>query len=194
MAIRFSKEKAQRVKQETINRDGAVTSQAIEIQSPGKFQFVRCRGNSLEDLILAHTCKIFDPDGEEAQYIIQCENKQKLEKIYELCDYKVSTKYLAPMIDNFGTEFLWTVSCSMNGKQQGFHISGNKALELSQEKWCRILWGGKRGWITRTPVNQEKFKEPQFSNLTDEEIINIACHNRVITDTDHEALQRHQGA
>ena len=111
-----------------------------------------------------------------------------------MVDFKVVRKYLAPMVDCYGTEFLWPVTKSLNGKESAMCISGKNALESSMRNWVKITWGNKRNWVVRTPNNQDQFKEPEFSKLNDEEIINIAYYDRVITDTNHEALKRYQGS
>ncbi len=191
--IRFSKEKAQRVKQTIINTDGETTSQSIEVLSPSGFHFVRCRGNTLDDLLEADTCKLFDPDGTKVEYLIQIEDEQMFASVGKLVDFKIIRKYLAPMVDCYGTEFLWPVTQSKNGKIDSFCVSGRRALESAMSNWVKITWGGKRNWIVRTPTNQEQFGEPKFTKISDEEIINIAYFNRIITDTNHEALKRYQG-
>ena len=193
MTIKFSKEKAKRVKSQIINTDGNITSQSIEVSGPSGFHFIKCRVPSIDDLLVADTCKLFDPDGEKIEYLIQCEEKTTERKIFELVDFKVVRKYLAPMVDCYGTEFLWPVTKSLNGKESAMCISGKNALESAMRNWVKITWGNKRNWVVRTPNNQDQFKEPEFSKLNDEEIINIAYYNRVITDTTHEALRRYQG-
>jgi len=194
MTIRFSKEKAQRVKQQVVATDGEVSSQGLEVSTPSSYHFVRCRGSSMDDLLVADTCKMFDPDGEKVEYLIQCEEDQVFSKISELVDHKIQRKYLAPMVDCYGSEFLWPVAQTINGKASSFCISGKNALESAMTNWVKITWGGKgRYWVVRTPVNQDQLKEPQFSKITDEQIINIAYYNRIITDTTHEALKRYQG-
>ena len=191
--IKFSKEKAKRIKQTIVNTDGETTSHSIAVNTPSSFHFVRCRGNTLDDLIEADTCKLFDPDGEKVEYLIQSEEEQILSTIAEKGDYKVVRKSLAPMVDCYGTEFLWPVTLSQNGKVNAFCISGRIALESAMRNWVKITWMGKRHWDVRTPSNQEQFGEPQFTKISDEEIINIAYFNRIITDTNHEALRRYQG-
>ena len=191
--IRFSKEKAKRIKQTIVNTDGETTSHSIAVDTPSKFHFVRCRGESLDDLIEADTCKLFDPDGEKVEYLIQSEEEQILSTIAEKVDYKVIRKSLAPMVDCYGTEFLWPVTLSQNGKVNAFCISGRIALESAMRNWVKITWMGKRHWDVRTPPNQERWGEPKFTKISDEEIVNIAYFNRIITDTNHEALKRYQG-
>ena len=194
MTIKFSKEKAKRVKSESVNLDGNITSQSIEVSTPSSYHFIKCRVSSMDDLLVADTCKLFDPDGEKIEYIIQCDDEIVERKIFELVDFKVVRKYLAPMIDCYGSEFLWPVAQSVNGKVSSFCISGKMALEKAMRNWVKITWGGKgRYWVVRTAPNQEQFKEAEFSKITDEEIINIAYYNRILTDTNHESLKRYQG-
>ena len=92
--IKFSKEKAKRIKQTIVNTDGETTSHSIEVSSPTGFHFVRCRGNTLDDLIEADTCKLFDPDGTKVEYLIQSEEEQVLSTIASMVDYKVVRKSL----------------------------------------------------------------------------------------------------
>jgi len=194
MTIRFSKDKAQRIAQQIVSTDGDVSSQGLEVSTPSSYHFVRCRGSSMDDLLKADTCKLFDPDGEKVEYLIQCEEDQVFTKISELVDFKIVRKFLAPMVDCYGSEFLWPVAQTINGKVSSFCISGKNALEQAMTNWVKITWGGKgRYWVVRTPGNQEQLGEPQFSKIADEDLINIAYTNRIITDTNHEALRRYQG-
>jgi len=193
--FKFSRALAKKTKQETIETHGEAVSQSIEVASPGKKDFCRARGNSLDDLIWAHTCIITDPDGEPNEYIIQCRDETIRKKVFEILDNKVNLKILAPMINSFEEEFIWAVNQNATGKNKAWQISGKKALMQSQKEWVRITWKGmNRGYVCTRPLSPERYGEPKFTNIDDETLVNIAFDGRVITNLEHEALKRHQGA
>jgi hypothetical protein len=73
--------------------------------------------------------------------------------------------------------------------------SGRKAIELAQKEWVRVIWKGmNHGFVCTKPLNQQRFSEPVWSKLKDEELINLAFDKRIITSVDDDALLRHQGA
>ena len=190
--VRFDKEAAKRTKQEVIESEGDLSSKAVEVHSPGNKGFIRVREG---DLIHVHTCKILDPDGEPVEYIIQAPDKKVRRKIIEILNDKVSLKILAICVNSFEEEFIWPVSQSANGTHKAWMNSGRKAIEAAQKEWVRVIWKGMNyGFVCTKPLNQQKFSEPVWSKLSDEELINLAFDKRIITTTDHEALLRHQGA
>ena len=51
------------------------------------------------------------------------------------------------------------------------------------------MWEKKRGWVTRPPGGIIE-KKPEFSELTTEQLIDIAFEDRIIRDVSHEAVKR----
>jgi len=77
----FRKELAKKSTLETFNDDSPVDSQGIEIKSPGKMFWFTIKGITYEDITEVITTKLYDPDGEIEEYIIQVEEKPLRERI-----------------------------------------------------------------------------------------------------------------
>ena len=149
--IRFNKDLAKKISQETFDDNGPADSQGIEIKSPGKMHWFTVHGESFEDLIPVHTTKLYDPDGELEEYIILVEDKSLREKIFNKADDNVNVKAL--------------VRCTN--------------------------WFGSVGWQSWSHPGTDKI--PEWSKMSDEEIINQVFDRRIITSLDHEALERNVG-
>jgi|TARA_B100000424_G_scaffold239535_1_gene206354 hypothetical protein len=193
--VKFDVNLAKRTKQEIIESHANTTSKAVQVASPGKKDFIRIRGNSVEDCVLSHACSITDPDGEPQTYLIQNPDDTIRQTIFEKLENKVSLKILAVCVNCFEEEFIWPVSQSATGQSKSWMASGRRAVEMAQKEWVRITWKDMaNGYLCTRPINQEKYGEPSWSKLSDEELINFAYDGRIITDPDHEAIRRHLGA
>ena len=143
---------------------------------------------------MSHACSITDPDGEPQTYLIQNSDDTIRQTIFEKLENKVSLKILAVCVNCFEEEFIWPVSQSATGQSKSWMASGRRAVEMAQKEWVRITWKDMaNGYLCTRPINQEKYGEPSWSKLSDEELINFAYDGRIITDPDHEAIRRHLG-
>ena len=78
----FNKELSKKSTLETFNDDSPVDSQGIEIKSPGKMFWFTIKGITYDkDITEVITTKLYDPDGEILEYIIQAEERSLREKI-----------------------------------------------------------------------------------------------------------------
>ena len=96
---RFNKTLAKKTEQQLVEFDGPADSQGIELASPGKKHFFQIRPGEIHKV---WTTKLFDPDGEEVEYVIQADNEDLRIRIFDKVD-DVSYKALVPCCNWFGT-------------------------------------------------------------------------------------------
>jgi len=185
---KFNRELAKETELQTMNFEDPTDSQGVEIKSPGKMHWVRARGETYEDVLKVWTTKLFDPDGEEVEYMIQTTDPDLRLRIFEKCDDNQNYKALVPCVNWFGTEFLWVPTVKGRGSKIGAQ-SSEKAIKIAQETWCKIKWRNNSvGWCVSKHPGTEK--EPQWSTMSDDQIIDRIFENKIIDSLDHEALIR----
>jgi len=188
--IKFDIDQAKKTTQQVMEVEaGDVAGQEIYSESPSKHRFVKFRGNSWEELYKVYAVKLEDPDGEEVHYIVQCKDNKMLKKIFHHLDNKAKEHVLAPYVSVDGVERVWCASFKWMGKSATRGRSVKQAVELGQKDWVKIMWEKKRGWVTRPPGGPID-KKPEFSELTVEQLIDVAFEDRIIRDVDHEAVRR----
>jgi hypothetical protein len=188
--IKFDIDQAKKTTQQVMEVEaGDVAGQEIYSESPSKHRFVKFRGNSWEELYKVYAVKLEDPDGEEVHYIVQCKDNKMLKKIFHRLDNKAKEHVLAPYVSVDGVERVWCASFKWMGKSATRGRSVKQAVELGQKDWVKIMWEKKRGWVTRPPGGPID-KKPEFSELTVEQLIDVAFEDRIIRDVDHEAVRR----
>ena len=188
--IKFDIDQARKTTQQVMEVEaGDVAGQEIYSESPSKHRFVKFRGNSWEELYKVYAVKLDDPDGEEVHYIVQCKDNKMLKKIFHRLDNKAKEHVLAPYVSVDGVERVWCASFKWMGKSATRGRSVKQAVELGQKDWVKIMWEKKRGWVTRPPGGPID-KKPEFSELTVEQLIDVAFEDRIIRDVDHEAVRR----
>ena len=74
------------------------------------------KGKTIEDLIEVTTTKLFDPDGEQQEYLIQVEDPALRVKVFNKADDNINVKVIVRCVNWFGTEFLWLPSIRTKGK------------------------------------------------------------------------------
>ena len=191
---KFNKDVAKKVSLQTVSGgDGPSDGQGIEIKSPGKMHWFTIKGQSYEDLIEVRTVALHDPDGELLDYVVQTEDPGLREKIFNKADDNNSTKLILRCCNWFGTEFLWTPSIATKLSKQSIF----KALERGLDgNWIKCKWKSNSvGWQSWShPSNDDpEIKKPEWSNMTDVEIVDMVFDQRIIENLDHEALVRNTG-
>ncbi len=188
--IRFDIEQAKKSTQQVMEVEASdVAGQEVYSESPGKHRFVRFRGNSWDELYKVYAIKLTDPDGDELHYLIQSKDNNMLKRIFHRLDEKPKEHVLAPYVSVDGVERVWCASFKWSGKNASRGRSVKQAVELGQEKWVKVMWEKRRGWVTREP-GEPIDKKPEFSPLTTEQLIDIAFEDRIIRDVNHEAVKR----
>ena len=189
----FKKELAKKSTLETFNDGAPVDSQGVDIKSPGKMHWFTIKGTTYEDITEVITTKLYDPDGEILEYIIQVEEKSIREKVINKADDNVNVKALCRCVNWYGTEFLWLPAVQSRGNSKVASQSARKAIDLGlNNNWINCQWKDRRnGGTAWSHPGTDKI--PQWSNMTDEEVIDLVFDNRIIETLDHEALERNVG-
>ena len=188
---KFNRELAKETEQQSMQFDDPSDSTGIELKSPGKMHWIRARGKSYNDVLKVWTVKLFDPDGEEVEYVVQVSDSDLRTRIFEKCDYNQNFKALVPCVNWFGTEFLWVPTVKGRGSKVGSQ-SAQKGIEMAQQGWCKVKWKSNAvGWaVSKHPGTD---KEPEWSKMTDDQIVERIFENRIIESLDHEAIIRNNG-
>jgi len=184
---RFNKTLAKKTEQQLVEFDGPADSQGIELASPGKKHFFQIRPGEIHKV---WTTKLFDPDGEEIEYVIQADNEDLRIRIFDKVD-DVSYKALVPCCNWFGTEFLWCPNIKPKGGSKIGSSTAKKAIQLGQQGWIKCKWiSNSIGWRTiKYPTTTEK--QPEFSNIDYDQMIDQVFDGKYIESLDHEAIIRH---
>ena len=191
--IKFDFDQAKSTTQQSLEMEDAVASgQEIDEESPTQHKFVRFRGKSWEELLKVHGVKLSGPDGEDIKYVVQITDPTTFSKVNMMCDNKIKEYVIAPYVSDTGVERIWFVNFKWTGAASKKGSSVRKAIEIGQHEWVKINWEGKRGFVTRPP-GLGLSKEPEFSKMTNKEIIELIFEDRIITDAKHEAVVSNWG-
>ena len=191
--IKFDFDQAKTTTQQSLEmEDAAASGQELDEESPTQHKFVRFRGKSWEDLLKVHGVKLSGPDGEDIKYVVQIQDPTTFSKVNMMCDFKIKEYVIAPYVSDTGVERIWFVNYKWGGKAAKKGLSVRKAVEIGQKQWIKINWEGKRGFVTRPPGVGLSI-EPEFSTMTNEEIIELVFEDRIITDAKHEAVLNNWG-
>ena len=186
--IKFDFDQAKTNTQQSLEMEDSVASgQEIDEESPTQHKFVRFRGESWEDCLKVHGVKLPGPDGDGIKYVVQIKDPTTFQKVNMMCDNKIKEYVIAPYVSDSGSERIWFVTYKWGGKAQKKGASVRLAIELGQKEWIKINWEGRRGFVTRAPGTGLD-KEPEFSTMTNEKLIELIFEDRIITDAKHEAV------
>ena len=149
---RFNKDLAKKIEDQIADYEGPADSQGVEIKSPGKMFWFTIAGDNYNDIPKVWTVKLFDPDGEEIEYLILADDISLRDRIFEKCDNKQNLKALVRCINWFGTEFLWIPSIRTRGNSKISQQSAKRAIELGQNGWIKAQWKNNSvGWVLSDP-------------------------------------------
>ena len=191
--IKFDFDQAKTTTQQSLEmEDAAASGQELDEESPTQHKFVRFRGKSWEDLLKVHGVKLSGPDGEDIKYVVQITDTTTFSKVNMMCDNKIKEYVIAPYVSDTGVERIWFVNFKWTGAASKKGSSVRKAIEIGQHEWVKINWEGKRGFVTRPP-GLGLSKKPEFSKMTNKEIIELIFEDRIITDAKHEAVVSNWG-
>ena len=186
--IKFDFDQAKTTTQQSLEmEDAAASGQELDEESPTQHKFVRFRGKSWDELLKVHGVKLSGPDGEDIKYVVQITDPTTFSKVNMMCDNKIKEYVIAPYVSDTGVERIWFVNFKWTGKASKKGTSVRQAIELGQKAWVKINWESKRGFVTRPPGSGLS-KEPEFSTMTNKEIIELVFEDRIITDAKHDAV------
>jgi len=106
-------------------------------------------------------------------------------------EFRLETLYTG--INRQGTLFLWPVPLpGSDGKHNPWHASALQAAELAMTKWIRMTSDMNLGAYVIFEA-MGSLPEPEWPDLSFEEILGIAFKDTVISDTDHPVLRKLRG-
>ena len=187
--IKFNFDLAQKTSQQSLElEDSEASGHEIYEESPSQHKFIRFRGANWNEPLKVHGVKLQDPDGDDVKYIVQTNDPKTFNKINMMCDWKVKEYVIAPYVSDTGAERIWFANYKWSGKSAKKGNSVRQCIEQGQQNWIRINWEAKRGFVARQP-GVGLSKEPQFSKIDNEGLIELCFEERIITDANHEAVK-----
>lgn len=105
-----------------------------------------------------------------------------------------SSATLFTAITRQGVLFVWHVKLpGPDGKHNPWHASAARAAERSMARWIRIAANINLGAYEIFEATSA-LSEPQWPDLTFEEILKVAFRDRIVDNFDHQVIQRLKGA
>jgi hypothetical protein len=154
----------------------------IPIRRPRKHEFVRVHPSPDYSIETA----IFEDREENEVYFVSPEMRQLLGEL-------VVIKALRTSITRQRVLFLWPIKVTVSdGRLDTWNASSFEASKLAHEKWVRVA-------ANRSLQAYEVFEasgeldEPEWPELSLQEIVRIAFKDRVIDSVDHPASKRLRG-
>ena len=194
---KFNKELSKKIALETMGGGGdePPDTQGIQILSPGKMFWFTIKGEKYEDLTPITTTQLFDPAGEKETYIIQAEDNSLKEKIINKADDNITVKLIVRCVNWFGVEFLWLPAIKTRGNSKLASQTAIKSIERGLNgNWIKCQWKNNSvGWQSWSHPGVDENKVPEWSKMTEDEIIDQVFDNKIIDTLDHEALIRNAG-
>ena len=155
----------------------------VPVRRPGGHTFVRVHPSSdyrfPVDLIEV-------PDEEESYLISSNEVSAALDEVRKPC-------MLYTAITRQGNVFLWPVKLPRGGKKLvAWHTSATEAAEKGMKDWVRVNADMELGAYKIT-VARGAIPEPEWPNLTFEELLEIAFRDRIVSSLSHPLVRRYLG-
>ena len=155
----------------------------MSVRRPGGHTFVRVHPSSdyrfPVDLIEV-------PDEEESYLISSNEVSAALDEVRKPC-------MLYTAITRQGNVFLWPVKLPRSGKKLvAWHTSATEAAEKGMKDWVRVNADMELGAYKIT-VARGAIPEPEWPNLTFEELLEIAFRDRIVSSLSHPLVPRYLG-
>jgi hypothetical protein len=192
---KFKKGKHAKTKEQVarLNQEDAAT--AVPIRKPNATEWVRCYGESLDDLDFVKFTEQQDDSGEFRTYIIQGKDDETEQRLLEILQ-PIKCALLVPFVNTFDKFSIWV--CKQPGpntKRMESHASARKAVEFGQKQWVKIYWnGGSKMYQAQRPMELDGFPEPNWPTNSMEQLISLAFEdNLIIEDLDHPIVKRAKG-
>jgi hypothetical protein len=98
-------------------------------------------------------------------------------------------------ITRSGTLFLWPVRVpAVDGRSNEWHVSAARAAEEAMKSWLRVKSNmSLRAYELFLAENQKQIPNPEWPELSFQELCRIAFHDRLIDRGDHPVIKRLRG-
>jgi len=154
----------------------------IPIRKPGRQDFVRVRPEEAYRLETA----VLELKEERENYLVAPQLWQELPS-------ETTAKVLYTAINRQGICFLWPVRLAdESGRLDNWNRSAHKAAQAAMSEWVRVASNRALGaYEIYTPTGE--LLEPEWPDLSFEEIVRIAFGDYQISTLDHPVLKRLRG-
>jgi len=154
----------------------------IPIRKPGRQDFIRVHPDESYRLETA----ILELKEERENYLVSPDLWSELAG-------EVVPKMLYTAINRQGVLVLWPVRLAdETGRLDAWNLSAHKAAQIAMEKWIRVASNRSLGaYETFTP--RGALPEPEWPDISFQEILRIAFGDYQITSIDHSVLRRLRG-
>ena len=153
----------------------------VPVRKPLKTQFVRVHpANKMDTMLLKYG------DNGEDLYLIDPEVMQEVEDLAK--PYR-----LVQAIDRQNNVFIWPLAIPDDGRPLNWHLSALEAAQNAELEWTRIQSNMNIGAYDIF-IAEGNLKEPEWPELSLDELLNIAFKNKIINRLDHQVLLQLRGA
>jgi hypothetical protein len=156
----------------------------IPVRKPGPQDFIRVHPSpKYRDLVA-----ILELKEDRESYIV---NLAAVPELQGEC--YIATLFTA--ITRSGTLFLWPVRVpAVDGRSNEWHVSAARAAEEAMKSWLRVKSNmSLRAYELFLAENQKQIPNPEWPELSFQELCRIAFHDRLIDRGDHPVIKRLRG-
>jgi hypothetical protein len=156
----------------------------IPVRKPGAQDFIRVHPSpKYRDLVT-----ILDLKEDRENYVVNLEAAPELKG-----ECFAATLFTA--ITRSGVLFLWPVRVpAADGRTNDWHVSAARAAEEAMKFWVRVKSNmSLRAYEIFLAENQKQIPDPEWPELSFQELIRIAFRDRLIDRSDHPVIKRLRG-
>ena len=153
----------------------------VPVRKPGKTQWVRVHPEKKMDTMLLPY-----PESGGDLYLVEPEFQAEVEQLAKA--YR-----LILAIDRQGDPFFWPVALPDESRPLNWHLSALEAANNAELEWTRIQSNMNIGAYDIFTA-EGNLKEPEWPELSLDELLDIAFKNKIINRLDHQVLLQLRGA
>ncbi len=154
----------------------------IQVRKPGKQEYIRVHPDP--DYCLQTALLEFKEDGET--YLVE-------PSLWSRLPGELIPKVLYLTVNRQGVPRLWPIRLpDEEGKLDDWNFSALQATEIAKERWIRVSSNRGAGMYETYEATGE-LSEPEWPDLTFNEVLEIAFRGRYIKDWSHPALAKLRG-
>lgn len=158
----------------------------VPVRKPDKQAFVRVRPGEEWRL---QTCLLEFKEPEREVFLVA-------PALWSELGAEIKPTALFTAITRQGVLFLWPVKLpGADGRSDSWSESAMQAAQAAERAWCRVVPNMSLGGYDLLEAQATaKLPEPEWPDLSLQEIIKIAFRGRMVDSPDHPAIRRLQGA
>jgi hypothetical protein len=157
----------------------------VPIRKPNKQDFIRVH----PDAAYRENFAMVELKEDREEYLVSSANPGLIAEL----SAEIVNKTVYTAVNRQGVVFLWPVRLpDADGKQMEWHRSAREAAEEATKRWVRVSANMSLG-AYELIVAEAITAEPQFPEVSYQELIRIAFRDRLITNLDHPVVRRLRG-